>query len=44
MKEKIVIGLAVAPFFFGYVIAYKKEEKKAMKGWQLYKERKIIVN
>ena len=44
MKEKIVIGLAVSAFFFGYAIAYKRKKKSARKGWQLYKERKIIVN
>jgi len=31
MKEKLVIGLAVASFFFGYVIAYKKEKVSARK-------------
>ena len=44
MKEKIVIGLSVTAFFFGYAIAYKKERESAKKGRELYKKRKIIVN
>ena len=44
MKEKLVIGLAVASFFFGYAFGYKKEKKNAEIRRELFKKRKIIVN
>ena len=43
MKEEL-IGLAVATFFFGCILAIKKEKEKVKKVRGLYKKRKIIVN